>query len=245
VNVTLNFGGANDGEAGERDEIIGSNEQVVGGRAGDTLRAPASSTASHNILGLGGGDNIEGSEGADTLSGDAGGDTINSFVGDDRVFARDGELESVDCGLQTDTADVDSFDNFGRSCENGTIGVLRLAPRALRVRAGETAELRPSWRHPRAWRRLRRIELRLDRDGAPVGEVTIRPRGGRIGADGAVKLLRKRSRLSREGKTVIARLAVRLDERLAGQTLQVDVEATDARGARQLEPDAGTVRIAR
>jgi hypothetical protein len=60
-----------------------------------------------------------------------------------------------------------------------------------------------------------------------------------------VRLLRKHSRLTHKGKTVTARLAVRLDESLAGQTLQVDVEATDARGARQLERDAGTVRVAR
>ena len=56
--------------------------------------------------------------------------------------------------------------------------------------------------------------------------------------------MRKRTRLTRKGKTVTARLAVRLDESLAGQTLKAEVEATDWRGARQLERDAGTVRVA-
>ena len=38
--------------------------------------------------------------------------------------------------------------------------------------------------------------------------------------------------------------AVRLDESLAGKKLTLEVEATDTRGARQLERDAGTIRVA-
>ena len=114
----------------------------------------------------------------------------------------------------------------------------------MAARAGKPAQVRLSWRHPRAWRKVRSIELRLYRDGAPVGEVTIRPRRERISADGAVELVRKQTRLARKGKMVTARLAVRLDDSLAGQTLTAEVEATDMRGARQLERDAGTVRVA-
>jgi hypothetical protein len=77
-----------------------------------------------------------------------------------------------------------------------------------------------------------------------LGDITIRPRGERIAADGAVKLVRKASRLTRKGKTVPARLAVRLDESLAGETLKAEVEATDTRGRRQLERNAGTIRVA-
>ena len=88
--------------------------------------------------------------------------------------------------------------------------------------------MRLSWRHPVSWRKLRTVELRLTRNGAPVGEVSIRPRGERISAEGAVRLARKQSQLTHEGKTVIARLAVRLDKSLAGQTLTAEVEATDA-----------------
>jgi hypothetical protein len=54
----------------------------------------------------------------------------------------------------------------------------------------------------------------------------------------------KQARLTRKGKTVAARLAVRLDDSLAGQQLTAEVEATDTRGRRQLERDAGTVRVA-
>jgi hypothetical protein len=78
----------------------------------------------------------------------------------------------------------------------------------------------------------------------PVGEITIRPRSERITDDGAVKLVRRATRLTRKGKTVAARLALRLDDSLAGQTLRADVEATDRRGRRQLERDAAPVRVA-
>jgi hypothetical protein len=43
---------------------------------------------------------------------------------------------------------------------------------------------------------------------------------------------------------VAARLALRLDDDLAGQTLTADVVATDTRGRRQLEHAAGMVRVA-
>ena len=43
VTATLNFGGADDGEAGEGDQIAGGHEVILGGQAGDVLRAPAAS----------------------------------------------------------------------------------------------------------------------------------------------------------------------------------------------------------
>jgi hypothetical protein len=43
---------------------------------------------------------------------------------------------------------------------------------------------------------------------------------------------------------VTAKLALRLDKSLAGDTLQSEVEATEAGGRRQLERDAVTIRIA-
>jgi hypothetical protein len=106
--------------------------------------------------------------------------------------------------------------------------------------------LRPSRnrRHPTAWKQLRTIELRLTQAGAPVGEVTIRPHGERISADGAVKLDRAATRLTTKGELVRARLALQLDQSLAGRTLKAEVEAIDKRGQRQVERGAGTIRIA-
>lgn len=243
VTATLNFGGADDGEAGEGDQIAGGHELILGGQAGDVLRAPPLSTAAHAISGGSGNDTIDGGEGKDSLTGGADGDTLRGLGGDDRIFAKDGERDTVDCGLQTDTFDVDSIDNFG-NCENGTVGVLRLAPKALRVEAGETARLRLSWRHPRSWRQLRRIELRVYRGGARVGAVAIRPRGKRIEADGAVRLASTASHLAHKGKTVSVRLALRLAPSLAGERLQLEVAAVDRGGVEQLERRAGSVRVA-
>ena len=242
VNATLNFGGADDGEVGERDEIIGGHEFLNGGQAGDTLRAPALSRASHRISGLGGNDLIDGADGADELFGGPGGDSIRGLDGADQLFAKDGERDTVGCGLGIDTFEVDSIDNLG-DCENGTVGVLGLAPRTLRARAGETAGLKLSWRHPRSWRQLRRVTLRLYRGKARVGAVAITPPNRRIRDRGAVTVLRRSSRITRKGKTISARLALRLDRSLAGRTLRVEVEAVDARGTRQLERNAGSIHV--
>jgi hypothetical protein len=244
VTGTLNFGGADDGEAGEGDELLGGNEVLLGGQAGDILRAPFGSRARHSIDGNGGGDFIEGADGPDRLVGGPGlRDVIVAAGGDDQLLAKDGERDEVDCGLGTDTFEADSVDDLG-SCENGTIGVLRLAPKALRVKAGKPARLALSWRHPRSWRQLRRVELRLYRGKARVGAVAISPRTRRIADRGAVIMLR-RSRLVRRGKTVSARLALRLGRSLAGRRLRVEVAAVDVRGARQLEPRAGSIRVSR
>jgi hypothetical protein len=256
LNVTLNFGGADDGEQVEGDEIIGSNEFVRGGQAGDTIRAPAGYTAAHNLSGGEGGDTIEGADGADTLSGgdifDAnltnrpdGEDTIVANAGSDVIFARDGVGDIVGCGSGTDTAELDpNTVDVSSSCETRRVGVLRLAPKALHATAGETARLKLSWRHPRSWRQLRRVTLRLYRGESRVGAVAISPRSRRIADRGALTVLR-RSRLARKGKTVTARLALRLDRSLAGRRLRVEVETVDVRGARQLEPGAGSIEVSR
>jgi hypothetical protein len=124
------------------------------------------------------------------------------------------------------------------------IGKLRLATKSARMTAGKTARLKLSWRHPKAWKQLRTIELRLTRDDVPVGAVTIRPGGKKITGSGAVEIVRKRSRIAAKGKTVTARLAVRLDGSVTGATLKAEVEATDKRGRRQLERNAATIRVA-
>jgi hypothetical protein len=245
VNVTLNFGGADDGEQVEGDEITGGNESVGGGSGDDTLRAPAGSTAFHRLTGGEGADRLEGADGPDTLRGDSDADTIIANGGDDLVEARDNVGDVIGCGAGTDTAELDpnTVDVFS-SCENRRVGVLRLAPKRLRAEAGQTAQLKLSWRHPRSWRRLHRIELRLVDEGIAAGAVTIRPRGQRVSANGAIRLAR-RSRLARKGKTVSARLRLRLDRNLAGRRLRVEVEAVDLRGARQLESRAGSISVSR
>jgi hypothetical protein len=238
VNVTVD-NVANDGAAGEGDNIRDSVEELRGGRGVDTLKGPVN--GGMIMFGGDGGDTLEGGSLGDTLFGEGGGDTYIANGGNDFISANDGIGEQIGCGTGTDTAEVDSNDVTG-SCETRRVGVLRLTPKMLRAEAGEVARLKLTWRHPKTWKQLRKIQLRLTDRGAPVGEITIRPRGKRVADSGAIRI--KRARIAGHGKTVTAPLAVRLDGSLAGRTLKTEVEATDTRGARQVERDAGTVRVA-
>jgi hypothetical protein len=244
VTANVDFGGADDGEAGERDEIIGHHEFLVGGQGSDILRVLFNSTAAVDIDGQAGGDFIEGGNGADRLSGGPGQlDEIHANGGDDQVVTKDGQRDTIKCGPASDTIDVDAIDSI-TECENGTIGALRLAPKALRAKAGETAKLKLSWRHPDGWKQLSSVTLRVYRGKARVGAVVIKPRSRRIEASGAVQL-RRSTRLAHTGKTVSAQLALRIDRKLAGRRLRLEVEAVDVRGTRQLERAAGSIRVAR
>jgi hypothetical protein len=55
-----------------------------------------------------------------------------------------------------------------------------LTPETLRAEVGTVARLGLHWRHPRAWRQLRRIELRAYRGEARVGAVSVHPRSRRL-----------------------------------------------------------------
>jgi Ca2+-binding RTX toxin-like protein len=79
VTVTLD-GIANDGEAGENDNIRLDVEDVIGGARADTLTGSA--TANH-LYGLEGADVLNGLAGDDTLTGGLGADTANGGDGQD------------------------------------------------------------------------------------------------------------------------------------------------------------------
>jgi Ca2+-binding RTX toxin-like protein len=224
-----------------------SVEHVSGTNFNDVLSGNSLANTLDGHVGHAGQDVLSDLGGNDTLLAGAGNNGLQGGTGNDVIEARNDAIDNIDCGENSndaDTANRDADENRVVDCERGTVGTLRLTPAAIDAEAGELARVRLSWRHPQAWRKLRKVELRLTRDGAPVGEVTIRPRAERITADGAVQLVRKRTRLTRKGKAVTARLALRLDESLAGQTLKAEVEATDTRGRRQLKRDAATVRVA-
>ncbi len=243
VRVGVDLEGANDGETGERDELVGVHV-VVGGAGDDTLFA-ASRPDGIILDGGSGNDTITGTTQADRLTGGLGRDLLIGRGGSDTLIADEGDIDRVLCGDGfADVAFTDTAEEEISGCETRkSVGTLRLTPKVVRAEPGETARLKLSWRHPKAWKQLRTIELRLTQTGAPVGEVTIRPRSERIAARGAVRLDRAASRLTSKAKTVRARLAIRLDEGLGGETLKLEVEATDMRGARQLV-HAGAVRVA-
>jgi Ca2+-binding RTX toxin-like protein len=148
ITVTLN-GAADDGHAGEGDNVIGveavkvtrpgtfaagadamtidvwnigaGNTTVTGSPGDDTIRTW---DKDDTIDAGAGNDAIEGGNGNDTITGGAGQDTINAdagseacnflvcraSVGNDVVNARDGERDSIDCGVGTDKAIVDQAD---------------------------------------------------------------------------------------------------------------------------------------
>ena len=131
VTVSLN-GLADDGAAGEGDDVDVSTEDVAGGLRGDTLTG----NDRRNVLlggggrdtlsGLGGADTLDGGPGADHIDGGDGGDVLiggdgldHLFggAGGDRVEARDGRRDGVECGAGTDSVAADRRDRTAGDCE--------------------------------------------------------------------------------------------------------------------------------
>ncbi len=232
---------ATDGESGEFDNVRSNVEDIYGGSANDTFR----SFGAHSRLdGQGGNDTLEGGDGPDTLIGGQGADSHIGGAGIDVVDARDNNPDFVDCGTEVDSLSRDNTEGTVRNCESVQVGVLRLADKTIEAAANKPSPVLLSWRHPDGWRNLRTVTLRLMDDQQPVGEVVIRPRGKRVTAEGVAKLARG-TRLTQSGKTVTAKLGLRIDSAMAGRTLDLEVEATDTRGRRQLERAAGSIRVAR
>ncbi len=106
VNVTLAGGAADDGEAGEHDNVAADVEGAFGGSGNDTL---AGNAADGFLYGFGGNDDLRDSGGADTLDAGAGDDTIDSV---------DGFADVDICGAGTDRATADAtIDTVGADCE--------------------------------------------------------------------------------------------------------------------------------
>jgi hypothetical protein len=103
VSVTLD-GVADDGAAGEGDNVAPDVEDVFGTEGPDNL---VGSAAENTLDGNGGNDTISGGPGSDGLFGGEGNDEIDS---------RDGSADRVDCGPGEDTALYDANDVV-RDCE--------------------------------------------------------------------------------------------------------------------------------
>jgi hypothetical protein len=224
VVVTVGHGTRDDGEAGEGDDVIGV-ERVFGGRADDTVVQLPGSTLGLQVFGGAGNDSLLGASGADLLDGGSGLDTLIAGLGADTILAGDGERDSIDCGGSVDSATTDVRENSIKGCESSSVGKL-----ALRASG---SDVRVSWTHPKAWRKLRTVTVRVLDAEREIGTVTIDPKRSRLSADGAVEL--GRSRLSREGKTVSARLKLKVDAAFAHRKLAYAVEAVDVDGRRQVE----------
>ena len=109
--VTVSVGdGANDGRAGERDDVQADVERLRGGSSGDRL------------IGNGVANGLYGGRGADTLIGGLGNDRLRGGADSDSLEARDGEafVDVLSCGADVDVSASDPGDVVGRDCENGS-----------------------------------------------------------------------------------------------------------------------------
>jgi hypothetical protein len=104
VTVTLDDT-ANDGLAGQIDNIHSDVEKVVGGADADQLD------------GSGGPDTLDGADGNDALNGLGGADTLIGNAGNDTIRSRDGVADTVSCGTGDDRAIVDPLDAVSQDCE--------------------------------------------------------------------------------------------------------------------------------
>jgi Ca2+-binding RTX toxin-like protein len=226
VVVTIGHGTRDDGALGEGDDVAADIEQVEGGKAGDTITMAPGSAVGLHAFGGPGNDTLVGASGPDVLMGQAGSDFMNGLAGADALVANDGERDTLDCGTGVDTATRDAAETSVRGCESSQVGKLSLKAR------GGIVDV--SWTHPKAWKRLRSVTVRVLDGQQEIGAVTIAPRADRLTASGAVELGR-RTALRHQGKTVSARLALKVDEAFAGRKLAFAVEAVDVDGRRQVE----------
>ena len=249
----VNFGADNDFDF----TITGPGDVTVSGNGGDDFISangdpfdgnPSPFAGRTSLFGDAGNDQLFGGADRDRIEGGSGSDSIRTAGGDiDRVHGFHVGTPSPDSpegAADVDDAVVDFVDTPITGIENlSKVGRLRLAPAALKAEAGKTARLKMSWMHPKSWRQLRTVKLSLYRGTKAVGTVNARPASARLSSTGVVDLM-PGSKLGHHGKWVTAKLALRLPQRLAGETLRVDVTAVDTHGHEHVERDAGTVRVA-
>jgi hypothetical protein len=187
--------------------------------------------------------NFDGEAGSDTLiDSPAPFDQLNGGAGDDNLFTVDGRADGATAGSGIDRITFDSFDllkdTFEQATLDSAVGQLRLTPALALATPGRTVRLKLGWTHPRSWKQLRRIVLRVEH----AGTVVLQPASGRAHARGKVRLVG--SHIAGHGPKLTAKLALRLPASLAGQEMRVNVTAVDRGGHRQLEPYASAIRLA-
>jgi hypothetical protein len=101
-------GVANDGAAGEGDNVSSGVEDV---------QAAAAAASTVTLIGDAAGNALTVTAGEAAISGGDGGDTLTGGPQDDVISARDGFADRVVCGAGTDVAIVDEFDTVSASCE--------------------------------------------------------------------------------------------------------------------------------
>jgi hypothetical protein len=131
VSVSLNDV-ADDGTAGEHDDVHSDVENIVGGDSHDVLEGNGDDNhldGAHgrdSLFGRGGddhlagrkdGDKLLGEQGDDLLIGGENHDLLFGGPGDDHLDTRDGYADRAVCGSGIDVATVDAKDQVSASCE--------------------------------------------------------------------------------------------------------------------------------
>ena len=119
-------GGANDGTAGEGDDIGPDVENIGGGSGDDVLTGDGAENGLYGregddqLTGAAGEDFLKGVAGADTIAGGDDSDTVQAGQGDDTVHVENDEpsIDSVECGSGIDKAFADASDVLDAGCEN-------------------------------------------------------------------------------------------------------------------------------
>jgi Ca2+-binding RTX toxin-like protein len=113
VTVTIGLG-ANDGVAGEKDNVLDDVETVVGGSGPDVLTGE---DGANTLSGGAGADQLKGLGGDDKLNGGPGKDVLVGGSGDEVITAKDGAKDTIDCGTGNDRVTVDAIDVASTNCE--------------------------------------------------------------------------------------------------------------------------------
>jgi hypothetical protein len=220
---------------------------VEAGEGDDILRAiaPPTPLPLHKVdklwlNGQGGSDIIAGSQDIERLLGGNGNDRLGSVdKTSDTVFGD--EPGATQPGL-ADLAIVDINDHHIVGVEQTILSSGGIGRLALKANPGKVTRMLMRWTHPKAWKALKRVELQAYHSTEKVGRVVVRPATGKVAAKGDVRLARG-SKMGHKGKAVTAKLALRLPKSLAGQTLSIDVLATDHKGRTQAEPAAALITV--
>jgi hypothetical protein len=246
VRVSLD-GAADDGGAGEGDNVGADVEHIVGSRSSDVV---IGSAAANRVEGREGDDRIEGGGGDDELSGEDGQDVLDggggadrllggagddgltggpgtdSFAGDgtdlfyagnDRIDAVDGVAEPVSCGPGADVARVDAADQVANESQNACETI----ERATGGGAGFAAI-------GRATARRRSVRVRVSCPAACAGRLTLRTAGKvRLRGKRRIATLGRATFVLPAGgrRTVSVRLA-RTGRRLVRRNRTLKVKAT-------------------
>ena len=186
---------------------------------------------------------LDGGDGNDTMFGGDSNDVLLGGNGNDFANSVAGGADVVSGGPGTDQVFADFSDTLS-TVEQKFLQVGKLGGSAKTIKgdAGDTLSLPLTWTHPKTWKNLRSVEAIMFDGAKQVGLVKLTP-AGKVSAEGSVSLAQGATEIGRRGKTVTAKLAFKVAKSLAGQTLSVDIAATDKDGKRQVATAARSIRV--